>query len=332
MIAPGVLEGKVDPAALTQIAHEIAQVEDVLAREVGSRVKLVRDVAEHTLQAGGKRLRPALVSLAARSTGLPFDEARARRLGACMEMIHMATLIHDDVIDGAGTRRGKPTASAVFGNTAAILSGDVLLSKAMAILAEDGDLAIIRLVSKAVVELAEGEVRELETRGDLSLSTEDHFEILRLKTASFIEACCRTGARVAGASAEVEAALGTYGHHIGIAFQLVDDLIDYRGVHEQTGKPRATDFREGCPTLPLLALVPHLSASELGELEAAFGQPDGQFELIAGWMESRGAFATAESRADTEVVAAIRALDALTDSPERDLLTAVARFVRARQA
>ncbi len=333
MIAPSLFEGKIDPASLTLIAHEIAEVERVLAIEVGSRVQLVTEVCTHTLHAGGKRLRPALVTLCARATGLPFDPIRARRLGACMEMIHMATLIHDDVIDGAGIRRGKPTASAVFGNTAAILSGDVLLARAMAILAQDGDLEIIRMVSEAVVELAEGEVKELETRGRLDLTKEEHFQILRLKTASFIEACCRTGAKIAQAPVETEDALGTFGHHIGIAFQLVDDLLDYRGSHDKTGKPRATDFHEGCPTLPLISLVAKLNADELAWVKEVFGEakePD--VDQIVGWMESHGAFAQADRAADEAVEAAATALSRAPLSAERDVLEAVARFVRARQA
>ena len=250
-----------------------------------------------------------------------------------MEMIHMATLIHDDVIDGAATRRGKPTASAVFGNTAAILSGDVLLAKAMAVLAQDGDLSIIRMVSEAVVELAEGEVSELETRDRLDMTVDEHLAILRLKTASFIEACCRTGAKVAGASEEIENALGKFGHHIGIAFQLVDDLLDYRGSHDRTGKPRATDFHEGCPTLPLIALLPKLDDSENAWVRQVFGDAkEADVDRIVEWMETRGAFKIADDVADQAVEAAALALAVAPASSERDVLEAVARFVRARQA
>jgi octaprenyl-diphosphate synthase len=278
-------------------------------------------------------LRPALVTLAARATTLPFDPARARKLGACMEMIHMATLIHDDVIDGAATRRGKATASSVYGNTAAILCGDVLLSKAMSILAQDGDIEIIRMVSDAVVELAEGECAELEVRGRLDLSVDDHFRILRMKTASFIEACCRTGAKAAGASEAEEKALGQFGHHIGMAFQIVDDLLDYQGQLERTGKPRATDFYEGCPTLPLIALVGQLEPAEASWLKGVFGEArTDDVDRIVEWMDQRGAFVAAEKAADEEVSLARLALADLPDSPHRDVLSAVAQFVRARKA
>lgn len=317
---------------LSQIASEIASVEDELARQVVSSVELVEHAGKHTLEAGGKRLRPAFVSLAARSIGKEFDASRISRIGACMEMIHMATLIHDDVIDHASTRRGKPTASAVYGNTAAIMAGDVLLAKAMVILAQDGDLEIIRTVSEAVVEMAEGEVRELETRGCFELSEEDHLQVLRMKTASFIQCCCEAGALVAGATEQHKRALGTFGHHIGMAFQVVDDILDYRS--EATGKPKAGDFREGQATLPLIYLRPHLERHEAEHTHRKFGNgvTDEELRTIIGWMHARGAFDRAEQAATRHVEMAVDALGALPDSPERELLAQVGDFVLSRQA
>lgn len=327
-------EGRVSAEALTHIAAEIAAVEQELARQVKSQVALVQKVGAHTLEAGGKRLRPAFVTLAAGATGRGHDPSRTRRLGACMEMIHMATLLHDDVIDHAATRRGRPTASSVFGNTPAILTGDVLLSRAMAVLAQDGDLAIIRNVSNAVVELAEGEVRELETRGEFGLTSEEHFDILRMKTAVFIQSCCEIGSLAAGApEAEVDA-VGRYGHHVGMAFQLVDDLLDYRGDHAATGKPRATDFREGCATLPLILLREYLSAAERSEIAGFFGNgvDEAGIARVCGLMAERGAFAAAEAAARRHVRLATDALATLPESDARHLLEAVAEFVVAREA
>jgi geranylgeranyl pyrophosphate synthase len=196
---------------VAEIAKDILEVEEELIRQSASEVKLVEQVARHTLRSGGKRLRPACVALAARATGLPYDPKRVHRLGACLEMVHMATLIHDDIIDRSPIRRGMPTASAVFGNTGSILSGDVLLAKSMVILAEDGDLGIIRNVAQAVVEMAEGEVREVETRGDFDLSEDDHLDILHKKTAAFIESCCFVGATLTGAPETVVTALRKFG-------------------------------------------------------------------------------------------------------------------------
>lgn len=326
--------GRVSEETLHFVAEEIHAVEEELARQMRSQVALVERVGTHTLEAGGKRLRPAFVTLAAHATGLPFDSARTRKLGACMEMIHMATLMHDDVIDHAATRRGRATAASVFGNTPAILTGDALLSRAMALLAQDGDLAIIRNVSSAVVELAEGEVRELETRGVFDLAEHEHLEILRMKTAVFIESCCQIGAIAAGAPPEHVKALGAYGHHVGMAFQLVDDLLDYRGEHEATGKPRATDFREGCATLPLIALVSKLEPEERSRVRGFFGNgvDDGGVAEVCGLMAERGAFAAAEKAAHSQSASAVRALRALPDGESRRLLEGVAEFVIRRNA
>jgi octaprenyl-diphosphate synthase len=327
-------QGRVEPETLDTIGHEVALVEEELARRLKSQVALVDKVGGLTLHAGGKRLRPAFVALAAQATGLLFDPVRTRRLGAGLEMIHMATLIHDDVIDHAATRRGKPTAAAEVGNTASILSGDVLLARAMSLLAEDGDLDLIRTVSAAVVDMAEGEVREVEVRGDFDITVEDHLDVLRRKTASFIEACCESGAIVAKATSEVREALRQYGHHVGIAFQIVDDLLDYRGDKEKTGKPIATDFREAQATLPLILLRAKLSEPEAQTVRTKFGGgvSDDELRMFAHWMETRGAFAEAEAMARQHIDAALGALDALPETPAKELLRTVAHYVVQRQA
>lgn len=327
-------DGRVQAQLLERIAREVALVDEELERRVESEVGLVREVGVHTLRAGGKRLRPALVTLVALATGLPFDPERTRKLGACMELIHMATLVHDDVIDHSATRRGVATAAAVFGNTASILSGDVLLSKAMAILAEDGDIAIIRNVSKAVVDLAEGEVRELASRGVFELSRTEHFEILRQKTATFIQSCCEVGALATGASDIVVTAAGEFGYHLGMAFQIADDLLDYRASQEATGKPRAADFREGCATLPLILLLPSLTTEERDQTKAKFGNgvSDEEVKVICEWMESRGAFGLAENEGLAQVADAKKALDAFPASDEHLLLETVADMVVQRKS
>lgn len=321
-------------APLHALMLEIAEVEKVLADHVCSQVDLVSSVGLHTLKAGGKRLRPALVAVSAKATGLQYDERRAREMGACMEMIHMATLIHDDVVDKAATRRGVTTAAATYGNTASILSGDVLLAKAMAILARDGDLRIIRRVSEAVVDLAEGEVQELETRGNFELTEAEHLEILRRKTATFIQCCCEVGGLVADALDETVAALGAYGYSIGMAFQVVDDLLDYKGEQHRTGKPFATDFREGCATLPLIYLRTLLEDGELEKVKTWFGNgaTDDDIRVAVQWMEDRGSFKQAFDVANVQVKHAIEALRELPQTADRNLLEAVAEFVLNRKA
>ncbi|HSI73135.1 MAG TPA: polyprenyl synthetase family protein [Fimbriimonas sp.] len=326
--------GRVDAQLLAEISEEVGHVEEELHRQVGSRVETVRGVGRLTLRAGGKRLRPAFVTLAARATALPFDLSRTRRLGAGLEMIHMATLIHDDVIDHSTTRRGKPTAAAEFGNTAAILSGDVLLARAMRLLSEDGDLEVIQTVSQSVIEVAEGEVRELEVRGQFDLHEEDHLEILRLKTASFIQCCCEVGAILTKATPEVRNALSTYGHHVGMAFQIVDDLLDYRGDKATTGKPVATDFREAQATLPLIYLRPTLTSqeSEMARMKFGNGVTDDEIRMMVQWMDCRGAFARAEALARNHLESALGQLEFLPQGSPRDLLAAVAEYVVCRHS
>lgn len=329
-----ITKGRIHQDLMQDIAQEVILVEQELLQQVASEVDLVRKVGSHTLNAGGKRLRPAFVALAAKATGAEFDPVRARKLGACMELIHMATLIHDDVVDNSATRRGHSTASAEYGNTASILSGDVLLAKAMLILALDGDLEIIRCVSEAVVDMAQGEVRELEVRGDFDLETNTHYEVLRLKTASFIASCCKVGAILAGSPNNVRQALRSYGNHIGLAFQIVDDLLDYRGDKAKTGKPLATDFREGQATLPLIYLRDHLSEAEAAIARRKFGGQvnDDEIRMIAGWMDTRGAFSRAEATATEHVRLALEATSILPDNPSRHLLETVADYVVRREA
>ncbi len=326
--------GRVNADLLAQISDEVALVEEELLLQVSSQVAMVTKAGQLTLKAGGKRLRPAFVALAAKATGLEFEPERTRRLGACMEMIHMATLIHDDVIDNAATRRGRPTAAAELGNTASILSGDVLLAKAMVLLAQDGDLEIIRSVSASVVEMAEGEVKELEMRGDFDLAEETLFEILRMKTASFIECCCEVGAMISGAPAPIRTALRMYGYHVGIAFQIIDDMLDYRGDKAKTGKPIATDFREGQCTLPLIHLRDSLSDAEaaIARRKFANGVTDDEVRLIADWMETRGSFTKSEQAARDHIEQALVALQELPDTTARTLLETVAEYVLLRQA
>lgn len=317
---------------LGELRADVERVEAELASLVESPVEVVRGVGAHTLAAGGKRLRPAFVSLSARATGRPFDAARAVRLGACLELIHMATLIHDDVIDQADRRRGRATAAALFGNTASILAGDAMLARAMVVLAEDGDLGIIRTVSRSVVEMAEGEAREVECRGRFDLPEEDHLEVLRMKTAAFIECCCRVGAALTGADPTTASALADYGHHVGMAFQIVDDILDFRGDPAATGKPRATDFREGCATLPLIRLRVTLTEEEARQVESWFGNGVGDDDLrcLVGLLEDRGAFDEAESRARDHIDRASSALEGLPDTPDRRLLASAAEFVIRR--
>jgi len=326
--------GIADGQLIEQLSGTVKAVEEELHQLVKSQAPLVNAIGAHTLHAGGKRLRPAFLSLSAAATGREFDRQRAIKLGACLELVHMATLIHDDVVDHADLRRGKATAATVYGNAPSILSGDVFLARAMQGLAEDGDVEIIRTVAKSVVEIAEGEVSELAARGNFEVSLDEHLRILKMKTAAFIECCCGVGARIAGASDSVVKSLSSYGQHVGMAFQIADDLLDYRAKASETGKAPARDFREGCATLPLIALRSELTTEERSFVSSEFGTAasDDVVEMIEGWMNARGAYDFAERMAIEQSESAIAAIQDLPENSERNLLRSVAEYVVSRKA
>lgn len=316
------------------LAEDVVRSEAVLQASLESDSELVHAIGKHVSDAGGKRIRPLFVALGARATDREYDPYRVASLGACMEMIHMATLIHDDVIDGSDTRRGRHTACHVYGNTAGILTGDVLLARAMDILAVDGDLDIIRLVSKAVVEMATGEVMEVESRGRFDLDRERYLDILRRKTATFLGACCKAGALVAGAELALSENIEQYGEAAGMGFQITDDLLDFRGPRETTGKPRATDFREGCVTMPLIHLREQLSNEESEYVRSKFGNgvTEVDLDLITTWMAERRAYELTDRDARDYVRRAKQALSAVPSAPIADLLARVADLMVAREA
>jgi octaprenyl-diphosphate synthase len=328
------VKDSVPDEVLADLAMGAVRLEEILKEETASDSELVQEACRLTLNAGGKRLRPMLALLAMLAINPNGDKEKAAKAGAALEMIHMATLIHDDVIDEADTRRGQPTASATIGSTASILAGDVLLSRAMRLLAEVGSIEIILAVSRSVAEMAEGEVQEVAVRGQFDLDEEGHLRILHLKTASFIEACCITGAILAGADSSQTACLARYGREIGLAFQIADDLLDYRGSSKKTGKSRATDFREGCATLPLIRLKSTLTEEELTFARGKFGNgvTDAEIEMICGWMEDRGAYNAAAEDAEACIERAMDALSGIPESPFRTFLSSVSSFVVTRES
>jgi octaprenyl-diphosphate synthase len=316
------------------LARDIRACEDELRAHLQSGIDSVDAIGAHVLESGGKRLRPALVSLCARAIDNDAPRDRIARISACVEMVHMATLIHDDVIDEAEMRRGKPTARNVWGSTKSVLAGDVLLSKAMQILARDGDLRIIDAVSDAVVDLAEGEVWELELRGNFALDADTHLSVLRMKTATFIGCCCKVGGMISGGDEAALAALERFGIAAGMAFQIADDLLDYRGDQSNTGKVQGGDFREGCATLPVILLRDQLSREEEERMRSEFGNgvSDADLAEFCGWMRERGSFAASERRAQAFVEDAERELASLPESDAKHLLGSIATFFAARQA
>lgn len=318
---------------LDYVRPDLAAVEARMNDDLGSDVRTVYALTRHILNAGGKRLRPAMLALSARAVHSNPDIDRIATVGAAVEFVHMATLVHDDVVDDTATRRGKPTANAVFGNGVAVLSGDYILARSMRLLAIDGDLRIIRTVAEITIDMSEGEVMEISATGKPDLALTDYLEILRKKTAVFVEGCCRCGAILAGAPDSLEKALADYGYRLGMAFQLADDLLDYTGDPCVTGKPRGSDLKDGRATLPLLLGMETATPKEKRKLLSAFGNAKIDDETVlevCTILESHDCFDRTRTMARDYVEGAGAALALLPNSIARDCFAALTDYVVQR--
>jgi octaprenyl-diphosphate synthase len=236
---------------LQTLRPELEQVNGIISERLSSQIPLVEEIGEHLIAAGGKRLRPLLVILAHKiCEGRP--QKAVFELATVIEFLHTATLLHDDVIDVSELRRGRPTANATWGNAPSVLVGDFLYSRAFQMLVDLGQLNIMQVLANATNLIAEGEVLQLTKAGKADTSEQEYMQVIQYKTATLFEAAGRTGAQLAGASEAQIDALGRYGHHIGMAFQLMDDVLDYQGDAEVMGKNVGDDLSEGKPTLPLI--------------------------------------------------------------------------------
>ncbi len=230
--------------------EDIAKVNQVIVTRMDSRVALIPTLAGHIIAAGGKRLRPLLTLAAARLVG--YRGERHIKLAACVEFIHTATLLHDDVVDESDLRRGNATANVLWGNQASVLVGDFLFTRSFQLMVEDGSLEVLNILANASAVIAEGEVQQLQISNDTATTGDAYLEVITAKTAALFAAACEIGAVVAGRPAAEQVALASYGKNLGIAFQLVDDALDYAARQEELGKTIGDDFREGKITLPVV--------------------------------------------------------------------------------
>jgi octaprenyl-diphosphate synthase len=307
------------------IADEMRAVDDVIRRRLHSDVLLVRQVAEYIIDGGGKRLRPALVILAAGACG--YSGVAHYQLAAVVEFIHTATLLHDDVVDESQLRRGRATANSLFGNPASVLVGDFLYSRAFQMMVELDDMRVMQVLADATNTIAEGEVLQLLNCHDPDVGERDYLHVIRFKTAKLFEAAGQIGAIISNASREVEQSLARYGMHLGTAFQLIDDVLDYSGDHAETGKNLGDDLAEGKPTLPLIHAMKHGTPEQSAVIRAAIehgGLEEFQPVLVA--VHETGALDYARRQAEGEAQRAIGALEALPRSTYRDSLIQLAAF------
>ncbi|HET7876732.1 MAG TPA: polyprenyl synthetase family protein, partial [Methylomirabilota bacterium] len=267
MKAPTPLEALLKDRVAATIGADLKAIEDEIAREIDSPVPLIHEMGEFIAGAGGKRLRPILLLMAARLAG--YRGPRAVRMGCVVELLHTATLIHDDVVDQAPLRRGRSSANARWGDDASILVGDHLYSKSFALMVQDGDRRILETLARATVSMTEAEVFQLERKRSGTTTEADYLRIITQKTASFMSACCRIGALLGDAGPAGVEGLTRYGLDIGIAFQISDDSLDFVADETRLGKAVGADLKEGKRTLPLIATLDRAGPAERERIQGA---------------------------------------------------------------
>ena len=299
------------------VARELASVPDELRRIVSADSPLIEEVSGHLLRAKGKLLRPTLLFLAGQASG-SADEHRLR-LAAIVELIHLATLVHDDSVDHSALRRGQPTINALFSHQVAVIMGDYLFSRAIRELVAMDDVEPLRILSQVTSEMSLGEMRQLDAYDVVQFTEDEYAVVIRAKTASLFSAACELGARRAEPARR--RALREYGDALGMAFQITDDLLDYTGGEAVTGKPSGLDLREHKATLPLIAALPALSPEERRGVEELFAEKepdDAAVALVIGRVRRSGGLDYARERALEHAARAEAALEDLPPSPARD--------------
>ncbi|RWU13037.1 octaprenyl diphosphate synthase [Pseudidiomarina gelatinasegens] len=314
------------------MADDMSGVNRLIGAELQSDVALINQLGLYIVNSGGKRLRPLLAVTAARAAG--YQGQGHLTLATIIEFIHTATLLHDDVVDASELRRGQETANAVFGNEASVLVGDFLYTRAFQLMVTLNSMKVMKILADATNIISEGEVLQLMNCNDPDTTEKSYFEVIYGKTGKLFEAATQLGAVLADKPAAVEEALAAYGRHLGTAFQLVDDLLDYTADSETMGKQAGDDLAEGKPTLPLLYAMWHGNEEEAARIRLAIEQGDGrdQLQTILAAMQRTGALDYTRNRALKEAELAQQQLAHLPDSPHREALHALAAIAVDRIA
>jgi len=313
------------------VSADMNGVNSVILERMQSKVALIPELAGHLIAGGGKRMRPMLTLASASLLGYPGT--RHHKLAAAVEFIHTATLLHDDVVDGSGMRRGKRTANLIWGNSASVLVGDFLFSRAFELMVEDGSLKVLRVLSHASAVIAEGEVNQLTAQRQVDTGEEHYLEIISAKTAALFAAACRVAPIVAEASEDAEFALECYGRNLGIAFQLTDDVIDYASDEATMGKDSGDDFRDGKVTLPVILAYARGSDSERDFWRSAIAGDrvsDDDLAHAVRLLKANGALDDTVERARHYGRRAIDALANFPASKAKAALTEAVEFAIAR--
>lgn len=304
-------------------------VDEVIREKLHSHVALIRQVSEYIINSGGKRLRPSLVLLSAGTFG--YSGKRHHDLAAVIEFIHTATLLHDDVVDASELRRSKATANALFGNAASVLVGDFLYSRAFQMMVEVDNMRVMQVLADATNTIAEGEVLQLLNCRDPDVDEENYLRVIRYKTAKLFEAATRLGAILGGSSPAEEEAMTAYGMHLGTAFQLTDDILDYSGDYQDTGKNLGDDLAEGKPTLPLIYAIKNGSSEQAAIIRRAIEKSgDGEFQPVLEVIQQTGALDYARKRAQDESNIASATIASLPNSEYKECLLQLTVFAVTR--
>ena len=315
------------------VADDLADIETELEHHLNPHLDLVREVAGHILFSGGKRLRPLLLVLAARMCDYAGDYDKTFSIS--LEYLHAATLLHDDLIDEAELRRGRPVAHSIWGNATTILVGDFLLARALTIAAGTGSIDIIKVVAGITENMSQGEIHQLSRKGDVALSETEYREVIWRKTAVLFEGACRSAALLAGAPGDKVEALAVYGANLGLAFQMADDLIDYTSDTRALGKKAGADLREGKLTLPVIAALQAADNQERERMTAIIQNPSfspQDFEALKRLLQRYGGLAYTQDKAREHIKLAKEALQLFDPSETNEILHDLADFTLQRQA
>ncbi|MGB3289162.1 MAG: polyprenyl synthetase family protein [Burkholderiaceae bacterium] len=316
------------PELIAPIEDDMKAVDAVIRARLNSDVVLIRTIGDYIVGAGGKRMRPAMVLMVAKALGYAGDKHHL--LAAVVEFIHTATLLHDDVVDESDLRRGRSTANAVFGNAASVLVGDYLYSRSFEMMVESDSMPAMSVLSAATTVIAEGEVLQLLNVHDPDVSLDRYLQVVRYKTAKLFEAAAQVGAIVGGATPEQELAAAAYGRHIGTAFQLIDDVLDYSGDAEALGKNVGDDLREGKPTMPLIRVMEVGSVEQKKLIQDAIRTGDADFAAVARAIQDTQALDYTRQAAVAEAELARKALAGFPVSVHRDSLLEFCSFAVER--
>ena len=317
---------------LEATASDLDAIEAALSENLQPNLDLVSNVAEHILFSGGKRLRPLLMVLCARLCG--YQGSYDHTFSIIFEYLHAATLLHDDLIDDAVLRRGKPAAHTVYGNSTAVLVGDFLLARGLSIAAATGQPRIIAIMADITENMSQGEIHQLQRKGQMDLTEAEYMEIIRRKTAVLFQGACRVSALLADADEKREEGLAEYGYHLGMAFQMVDDLLDYSDSTAAIGKSVGADLKEGKLTLPVIYALKQSDADERQKMEQIIGDDQftvEMFETLKELLRQNGGIAYTQNLAADHITKAKSALDIFDASETRDILLDIADYALSRK-